>query len=60
MPYEVNSNSGDVAFCVCIICESKQQARLSHSRVTDQKKLEQVIVPKQGRVLVMSQTATAR
>ena len=30
-------------FCVCIICKTKQQARLADARVTDEQKLEQVV-----------------
>lgn len=42
--YEVNSDSRDVTFSVGIIGKSKQQARLSNTRVTDEEQLEKVIV----------------
>jgi hypothetical protein len=42
--YEVHADGGDVAFCVGIVGESKQQARLSDSRISDEKELEEVVV----------------
>lgn len=42
--YEVNADSRDVAFGVCVIGESKQQARLPNTRVTNKEQFEQVIV----------------
>jgi hypothetical protein len=34
--YEINTNRGDVTFSVGIVCESKEQARFSDARVSDQ------------------------
>lgn len=42
--YEVNADSGDIAFCVGIVGKSKQQARLSDTGISDKKELEEVIV----------------
>ena len=42
--YEVDADSGDVALSVRIVCEPQEQARLSHTRVTDEEELEEVIV----------------
>ena len=42
--YEVNTDGRDVAFCVGVVCESKQQAGFSYSRISDQEELEEVIV----------------
>lgn len=43
-PYEVDTNSRNVALSVCVVGKSQQQARLSHARVTNKEKLEKVIV----------------
>jgi len=42
--FEVNTNGGDVALGVGVICESEQQTRLSDTGVTDEEKLEEVVV----------------
>ena len=42
--YEVNADSGDIAFCVGIVGKSKQQARLSNTGVSDKEELEEVVV----------------
>lgn len=42
--YEVNTDSGDIAFCVGIVGKSKQQARLSNTGVSDKEELEEVVV----------------
>lgn len=42
--YEVHTDCGDVTFSVGIIGETKQQARLSYTGVTDEEKLEKIIV----------------
>lgn len=42
--YEVNADCRDVAFGVGIISETKQQARLSNTGVTDEEQFEEVIV----------------
>lgn len=41
--HEVNPDGGDVALRVGIIREPQQQTRLPHTRVTNQKQLEQVV-----------------
>ena len=42
--HKVDADGGDVALCVCVVGESKQQARLSDTRVTDEEELEEVVV----------------
>ena len=42
--HKVDTDGGDVALCVCVVGESKQQARLSDTRVTDEEELEEVVV----------------
>jgi hypothetical protein len=42
--HEVNADGRDVAFSVGIVRESKQQARLSNTGVTDEQELEEVVV----------------
>jgi hypothetical protein len=42
--HEVNSDGGNVAFGVCVVCEPQQQARLSDTRVTDKEEFEEVVV----------------
>jgi len=42
--YEVHTNGRNIAFRVGIIGETKKQARLSDTRVTDQEQLEEVVV----------------
>lgn len=42
--YKVDTNSGDVALSIRIIREPQQQARLSHTRVSDQEQLEEIII----------------
>ena len=59
LPYEINPNSRDVALGVRIISESKQQARLSDTRVTDEEELEEVIVSVQIPILATN-TASSR
>ena len=41
---EVDADCGDVALGVGVVGESKQQAGLSDTRVTDEEELEQVVV----------------
>lgn len=43
-PYEVDTNCGDVALRVGVIGESKKQAGLSYTRVSNEQELEQVVV----------------
>lgn len=45
--FEVHSDRTDVALCVCIICESEQQARLSDTGVSNEQKFEQVVTAKE-------------
>jgi hypothetical protein len=42
--YEIDTDGGDVTFCVRIIGESKQQARLSNAGVSDEKEFEEIVV----------------
>jgi hypothetical protein len=42
--YEVNTDSRDVALSVGIVGETKQQARLSNTGVSDEEELEEVVV----------------
>jgi hypothetical protein len=42
--HEVDTDGRDVALCVCVVGKTKQQARLSDTRVSDEQKLEEVIV----------------
>ena len=38
--YEVDADGGDIAFCVGVIGESKQQTRLSDAGISNKEKLE--------------------
>lgn len=42
--HEVDTDGRDVALGVCVVCETKEQARLSDTRVTDEKEFEEVVV----------------
>ena len=42
--YKVNTDSGNIALCVCIVGKTKEQARLSDTGVTDEEELEEVVV----------------
>ena len=42
--HEVDTDGRDVALSVCVVGETKQQAGLSDTRVTDKQKLEEVVV----------------
>ena len=42
--YEIDTDSRNVGFGVGVIGETKQQARLSYTRVTDEEELEEVVV----------------
>lgn len=42
--YEVNTDGGNVALGVSVVCESKQQTRLSDTGITDQEELEEIVV----------------
>ena len=44
MTYEIDPNGGDVGFGVGVIGEPQQEARLSDAGVTDEQKLEEVVV----------------
>lgn len=46
--HKVNPDSGDVAFCVCIIRKSKQQTGLPNTGVSDEEELEEVVVSADG------------
>jgi hypothetical protein len=41
--YKVNTNGRNVRFSVCIVCESKQQTRLSYTGVSDEEEFEKVV-----------------
>ena len=41
--YKIDSNSGDVRLGVRVIRETKQQARLSYTRVSNEEKFKEVI-----------------
>ena len=42
--HKVDADGRDVALGVCVVCETEQQAGLSDTRVTDEEKLEEVVV----------------
>ena len=42
--YEVNTDGGDVRLGVGVVSETQQQTRFSNTRVTDEEKLEEVVV----------------
>lgn len=44
MTHEVDADRRDVALCVCIVCETEEQAGLSDTRITDEEQLEEVVV----------------
>eukprot|EP00958_Prasinococcus_capsulatus_P025033 scaffold4075_cov299-Prasinococcus_capsulatus_cf.AAC.6 len=41
--YKVDTDGTDVGLCVCVVGEPQQEARLSHTRVSNQEELEQVV-----------------
>ena len=41
---EVHANCTDVGLCVGVVSKTKQEAGLTHTRVSNQEKLEQVVV----------------
>jgi hypothetical protein len=59
--YKVNADSRNVGFSVCIICESKQQTRLSNTGVSDEEEFEKVVaVVKEKRTEVVVRTVISR
>ena len=44
LTYEVDTDGGDVGLCVGVVGESQKKARLSNTGVTDEEKLEEIIV----------------
>lgn len=44
LTYEVDADRGDVGLGVGVVGESKQQARLAHTGITDEEQLEEVVV----------------
>jgi len=38
--HEVNADGADVALCVCVVREPKQEARLAYTGVANEQKLE--------------------
>ena len=43
--YEVDTDGRDVAFGVGIVRETEEQARLSDTGISDEEKLEQIVIP---------------
>jgi hypothetical protein len=41
--YKVNTDGRNVRLSVCIVCESKQQTRLSYTGVSDEEEFEKVV-----------------
>jgi hypothetical protein len=58
--YEINSNGGDVRLGVGVVGESQQKARLSNTGITDEEKLEQVVVPRTRSVTPVSRRTAHR
>lgn len=48
--YEVDTDRGDVGLSVGVVGESQQQARLSHTGVSDKEQLEEIVVSGAGSV----------
>lgn len=46
--YEINTNGRDITFCVSVVRKSKQQTGFSHTRISDQQQLKQVIANKRS------------
>jgi len=42
--FEIDSNCADVAFCVSVVCESKEKAGFSDTAVSNQQKFEKMII----------------
>ena len=42
--FEVDSNGGDVALCVCVVSELKEKAWLANIRVADLKEFKQIVI----------------
>ena len=42
--HEVDADGRDVALCVCVVSKAQQEARLADTGVTDEDKLEDVVV----------------
>lgn len=52
--YEIDTDGRNVGFCVGIVGETQQQARLSNTGVTDKEELEEVVVSMIFRSIWMS------
>jgi hypothetical protein len=59
---EVDTDRGDVALGVCVVRESKEQARLPDAGVSDEQQLEQVVISvvSQSAVVAITQRMTVR
>ena len=44
LTYEINTNRGDVGLGVGVVSETEQETRLSYTGVTDEEKLEEIVV----------------
>ena len=42
--FEVHTDGADVALSICIVRKTQQRAGLSHTAVSDQEKLEEIVV----------------
>lgn len=52
---EVDTDCRDVALSIGVVCETEKQARLAHTRITDEKQLEEVIaVPSKQQASILS------
>lgn len=49
MTYEVYTDCGNIGFRVGVIRETKEQARLSNTGISDEEKLEKVVVSVEAR-----------
>lgn len=56
LAYKVNSNGGNVGFGVGVVCEPKQQTRLSHTGVSDEEQFKEVVAGGEGKSEGKSQT----
>lgn len=43
LTYEVNTNGGNIEFCISIIRESEQQAWLSYSGISNEEQFKKIV-----------------
>lgn len=43
LAYKVHTDCADIAFCICVIGESQQQAGLSNARISNQQQFKEII-----------------